>query len=81
MPQYNRTPIGRGLARLDLAIEALNALHRETTDPFPPSAEIHMNDLSDHVSAIRAKLTRATLALENLGAPVERAAVKIVETV
>ena len=64
--KYNKTPIGLGLERLDLAIEALNTLYRETTDPFPPSAEIHMNDLFAHVSAIRASLTRAYRALEHL---------------
>lgn len=73
MPTYNQTPTGRGLARLDVAIDALNTLHRETTEIFPAHAEIHMDDLADHVTAIRAKLTRAKLALERV-AEIEPAA-------
>lgn len=56
----------RELRRLKVAIAALNDLHRETKDTFHAHAEIHLDDLETHITAIRGKLTRAHLALGKL---------------
>ena len=81
MTRYNQSPIGRGLQRLDLAADALTDLHRALSDVFPPPAEIHMNDVSDLISQLRAKITRARVALEGIDGPVVAPALKLVPSI